>query len=140
MIKIQARASHLSVHDFRLFSTIHSGSVTKCHLRMHSSIEWFNIFFLFFTPQSTILAHVSQRLKVSYCDLSLSGERQPIHKTFAFIDNWSKLKIYAGVFHIMLFFWNRTNDSAPPNKRAARALDMKSYISSPEPLVLIKKI
>ena len=102
MIKIQARASHLSAHDFRLFSTIHSGSVTKCHLRTYSSIEWFNRFFLFFTSESTILAYVSKRLKVSYCHLSLSGERQPVHKTFALNDNWSKLKIYAGVFHIML--------------------------------------
>ena len=101
MIKIQARASHLSAHDFRLFSTIRSGSVTKCHMRMYSTIEWFNIFFILYA-KSTISAHVTQRLKVSYCDLSLSGERQPVHKTFAFNDNWSKLKIYAGVFHIML--------------------------------------
>ena len=50
MIKIQARASHLSAHDFRLFSTIHSGSVTKCHLQMYSSIEWFNRFFYFLRP------------------------------------------------------------------------------------------
>ena len=42
MIKIQIRVSRLSAHHFRLFSTIHSGSVTKGHLRMYSSIEWFN--------------------------------------------------------------------------------------------------
>ena len=42
MIKIQIRGSRLSAHDFRLFSTIHSGSATKCHLRMYSSVEWFN--------------------------------------------------------------------------------------------------
>ena len=29
MIKIQTKASHLSAHDFRLFSTIHRGSVTN---------------------------------------------------------------------------------------------------------------
>ena len=33
---LQTRASHLSAHDVRLFSTIHSGLVTKCHLRMYS--------------------------------------------------------------------------------------------------------
>ena len=42
---LQTRASHLSAHDLRLFSTMHSGLVTKCHLRMYSSIEWFNRLF-----------------------------------------------------------------------------------------------
>ena len=75
--------------------------------------------------QSTILAHVSQRLEVSYCDLSLSGERQLVHKTFALNGNWSKLKICRSSSYNVLFR-NCTNGSAPPNKRAARALDMKS--------------
>ena len=86
---LQTRASHLSAHDLRLFSTMHSGLVTKCHLRMYSSIEWLNRLFSFFTSQPTILAHVSQKLKVSYCDLSLPGERQSVHKTFALNDNSS---------------------------------------------------
>ena len=42
---LQTRALHLSAHDLRLFSTIHSGLVTKCHLRMYSSIEWLNRLF-----------------------------------------------------------------------------------------------
>ena len=55
MIKIQTKASHLSAHDFRLFSTIHSGSVTKCHLRMYSSIEWFNRLFDSLRPSQQLL-------------------------------------------------------------------------------------
>ena len=42
---LQTRASHLSAHDLRLFSTIHSGLVTKCDLPMYSSSEWFNRLF-----------------------------------------------------------------------------------------------
>ena len=41
---LQTRASHLSAHDLRLFSTIYSGLVIKCHLRMYSSIEWFILY------------------------------------------------------------------------------------------------
>ena len=54
MIKIQDRASHLSAHAFWLFSTTHSSSVTKCHLRMYRSIELFNRFFYSLRPSQHI--------------------------------------------------------------------------------------
>ena len=83
---LQTRASHLSAHDLRLFSTIHSGLVTKCDLRMYSSISLLimmeYIVLILYVPVNN-LAHVSHRLKVSYCDLTLPGERQSVHKTFA---------------------------------------------------------
>ena len=78
------------------------------------------------------LAHLSQRLNVSYCDWSLSVVcpsvccRRSINvffKQHLFLNHWSK-------FHITWHEcspWCLINVSTPPKRRAARAPDKKSF-------------
>ena len=60
------------------------------------------------------LAYLSRRLKVSYCDQSLSVVRPSVNLFF---------KQHLLSFPYDALFQNCTNGSAPPNRRTARALD-----------------
>ena len=75
----------------------------------------------------SFLAHLSQRLKVSYCDRYLSVVCCPLcinifFKRYLLLNHWSKFKI----IDMNALYQNCINGSASPNMRADRAVEKKS--------------